>query len=691
MPVSVADLANLRDIGGHARGAISVSPDGRWVAFQLQTPKVSEETYALAWMAVSGESGSAAQRIARGGDLMLNPDLAARTNGNRPETRAQWSPDSEAFAYLLRRRGRTHIWLSKPIGKGQTRLTAGTGDVIDFQWASDGSKLYFRKGLDKTQAMAGLVEEGARGFLFDERFDVKVTQHPFQRVCSFEERQINAVALTRACEPALWVYDFKNRSERPATEEIGYEHQRQGSPPPAAISDRSPQKLRQWQAFDQYAWLENEEPETYAGNYAPLTLYALIEGKIHRCAAEPCRGYNLRGHQDLWWRQDGQEIIFLRRDGASHSKTGLYAWAPAADKLRRIFQSDDWLSDCAPADDRLVCLYESWTKPRSIVSVSLKDGAVTVLYDPNPIFAGRRFSTIEKLEWEDAYGNASHGHLVYPIDYEAGRAYPLVIITYQSRGFLRGGVGDEYPIHPLAAEGFFVLSHEMPFDLELVARAKQPNGPLYEDLYIRRSVLSSQKKIVRNLVNRGLIDPERVAITGLSEGASQTQYGLTHSAIFTVGIASGVFFSPGSYYVMNEKSREFWRLLLNGSPDDVNSSWRELSMGLNADLVHAPLSDKELLGTIENFARLQDALKAVEMYVFPDEHHIKWRPDHRLAIYRRNVQWLKFWLQGEEVDDPLDPQQYSRWRKMRDEQCVQLMGDDAPWYCKDGEVNLTAH
>lgn len=137
---------------------------------------------------------------------------------------------------------------------------------------------------------------------------------------------------------------------------------------------------------------------------------------------------------------------------------------------------------------------------------------------------------------------------------------------------------------------------------------------------------------------------------------------------------------------MDEKARHWWRDL-GGSPDDPDSVTHIRSVGLNADRVDAPLlinvSDEELLGSVENVARLKDANKPVEMYVYPGEHHIKWRPEHRLAVYRRNIQWLNFWLLDEEVDEPIDPDQYSRWRKMRDEQCTRLKDKkDVPWYCR---------
>ena len=76
------------------------------------------------------------------------------------------------------------------------------------------------------------------------------------------------------------------------------------------------------------------------------------------------------------------------------------------------------------------------------------------------------------------------------------------------------------------------------------------------------------------------------------------------------------------------------------------------------------VSDTELSHALFDHVLLKDEQHPVEMYVFPDELHIKYHPVHRYNIYRRNVQWMKFWLQGKSVDDPLDSNQYKRWSKL---------------------------
>lgn len=57
-------------------------------------------------------------------------------------------------------------------------------------------------------------------------------------------------------------------------------------------------------------------------------------------------------------------------------------------------------------------------------------------------------------------------------------------------------------------------------------------------------------------------------------------------------------------------------------------------------------SDDELRGAVSSYTALEQAGKPVALYVFPNEHHVKWQPAHRLAAYERNLRWFDFWLLG---------------------------------------------
>ena len=62
---------------------------------------------------------------------------------------------------------------------------------------------------------------------------------------------------------------------------------------------------------------------------------------------------------------------------------------------------------------------------------------------------------------------------------------------------------------------------------------------------------------------------------------------------------------------------------------------------------------------------LRELKKPVEMFIYPNELHIKNQPKHRYEIYQRNVDWMKFWLKGEEDPDPAKAEQYRRWGELR--------------------------
>ena len=61
------------------------------------------------------------------------------------------------------------------------------------------------------------------------------------------------------------------------------------------------------------------------------------------------------------------------------------------------------------------------------------------------------------------------------------------------------------------------------------------------------------------------------------------------------------------------------------------------------------LADREYLMALPSFTALRQANRPAALYVYPDEHHSRWHPAHRLASYRRSLAWFDFWLRPEAV------------------------------------------
>ena len=80
--------------------------------------------------------------------------------------------------------------------------------------------------------------------------------------------------------------------------------------------------------------------------------------------------------------------------------------------------------------------------------------------------------------------------------------------------------------------------------------------------------------------------------------------------------------------------------------------------------MHMP--DGEFIGSLGFITAMEAHDNPIEAYVFQDEYHTKYWPQHRKAVYERNVDWLNFWLRDEESNDPLLEARNQRWRKFRE-------------------------
>jgi len=272
------------------------------------------------------------------------------------------------------------------------------------------------------------------------------------------------------------------------------------------------------------------------------------------------------------------------------------------------------------------------------------------------------------IDWTNKYGIHEFGYLVKPTNHKLGVHYPLVVVTEDCRGFLRGGQGHEYPIQVFAANGFAVLCS----GLLAGARRVPPSGNFEETLMRWKVPMASLETATKMLTDMGVVDPRRKGLTGLSYGAEVTSFTISHSDLFQAAItSSGSGRDPIFYYFANNFwHQQFVQWGLGGIPEGKTSkSWQELSPALNAERVKAPLliqsADSEYLLGLQFYTALKELDKPGEFFIYADEGHIKNHPKHRFEIYERNLDWFNFWLQDKEDPDRAKADQYTRWRELK--------------------------
>jgi dipeptidyl aminopeptidase/acylaminoacyl peptidase len=263
-------------------------------------------------------------------------------------------------------------------------------------------------------------------------------------------------------------------------------------------------------------------------------------------------------------------------------------------------------------------------------------------------------------------GDNWYAYLVKPLDYVPDTKYPLIVTTYRSGDyFLRGASGNENPIQVYAAKGFVVLS----FDVGFLRNTR--TGDFADKIVDWASPVASIETAVQQLVDAGLVDPLRVGIAGFSHGEVIGGYAITHTNLFHA--ASGAETYDPCFYALGGEvwHRQFTNWGLVGGPEvNTKAHWQEISLSANADKIRTPIlqntSDTEYLAYLPTYRALRDLGKPMELYIYPNELHVRNQPKHRLEIYERNVDWFSFWLKNEEDEDLAKAAQYVRWKAMRE-------------------------
>jgi len=650
-PLVPEDLVRLRDIGPvdpnqQYGGLFSVSPDGKHAAFQLRRADPVTNSYCLAMIVVDLRAGGKAVVVDRGGTfLRLRYDFRGKArfpSGFADPVTPRWSPDGKWLVFRKRDGAAVQLWRVMADGSASAPVTESRDDIDDFRISADGRSIVYASRPGFREASADIEREGLSGFHYDDRFAPSASTRPF---------------VPAPVARLVTVLDIAASTTRPAT------------PAEARMLDQPVMQEGNWtearSAAGARAFLQVPVPTLYPSRGR---LAATIGGRVLACDASECRDASFP-----WWV--GDTVRFIRREGWAGGATAVYAWRPGAPQVRLLYRTEDLLLSCVPTDGKLTCLREGATQPRRLERLDLKSGRRELVFEPNPEFADLRLGRVERLYLRNRFGIASFADLVLPVGYVPGRRYPLVAVQYTSRGFLRGGTGDDYPIQAFANRGFAVLSFDRPAIIGLKAA---PDLIAIErmnlrDFVDRRSILDSLEVAVRTVIARGIADPARIGITGLSDGASTAGFALLHSRLFSAYAMSSCCWDTNLAMRFGPAAAsEFYAMGYPKATDDsaaARAFWQQIALSPNAQNIRAPIlaqvADDELLSALQSFTALRELDRPIDLFVFPDEHHVKWQPAHRLAVYTRALDWFDFWLNG--IAAPGREVEVGRWQKMRAE------------------------
>lgn len=312
--------------------------------------------------------------------------------------------------------------------------------------------------------------------------------------------------------------------------------------------------------------------------------------------------------------------------------------------------------------------------PPALYAVENTTGREKLIKDLNPQLRKElTLGRVELVHWKAADGRPWTGLLYYPVHYEQGHRFPLVIQThgYSAKDFnLDGGFATMFAAQPLANRDIAVLQINAPDD-DMADVDGTPREP--------EAAMAGYEGAIQEFTKDGLVDPDKVGVVGFSRTGWHVEYALTHSK-FRFAAAEVADNMDGSYVqnALSEYTSPSELEADNGSiPIGIGlETWLRVAPGFNTDKIHTPLRmeidsapfTSSVLDMWEIFNNLRYLRKPVELFVIPDiEHgvHILQNPAQRLASQGATVDWFRFWLKGEEDPNPAKAEQYARWRELR--------------------------
>lgn len=658
---SPRELVEVVDISGPV-----VSPNGRNVAFRIEQASIERNSYDTFWFVQDMEGNGAPSRVGDAGT-----PLRDSAGVSRPAA-ATWSPDGRWIYYRALIDGRIDVWRASRDGSGTGPVTRDPADVRGFILSDDGLTCLYRIGATRQDILAAEQVEYDRGIRIHEA--TPVGQNLFrsgniegrlatQRLGSW----FNRVPLL-ADVPDRWkAADTSNG----ATSELAPS----AIPPePQGVDDLGEVLPGAWKvAYDPVG--DRTAVLTRTGDaqgllQAPDVELVVLVGRNarspRRCRDQSCTNQEITG---IRWRPDSDDVLFTVTDSGQGLAQSIFRWNVVSGEVRLVTRSDgllgggrDMFSSCGVSAVALACVAAEADGPPRLERIDLETGDRRVLFDPNAALARKIAQLVQPrlLRWTDAAGHRFSGQF-FPASGSGDVPSPLFVTYYHCSGFVRGGLGDEWPLATLAARGISALCiNAAPYRLDAIERYG-----------LARSAVESAVDL---LAGTEAIDRRKVGMGGLSFGTEATFWTLVHSDLLAAASVSSPGISELYYLLGSLRGSAFFTGLRNywqaGEPDETPKQWQALSPTRNLDKITAPilmqLPEQEYMHSLDYAIPLIRNHRA-DVYVFPHAPHQKFQPRHKLSAYERNVDWFRFWLLDEEDPHPAKVGQYAHWRLMRSE------------------------
>lgn len=298
-----------------------------------------------------------------------------------------------------------------------------------------------------------------------------------------------------------------------------------------------------------------------------------------------------------------------------------------------------------------VYVYREQSYDQSPRIVSFKNGVNKVLFESNSHDKNFNQGKVELISFSNSNGDKLQGLLYYPVNYEVGKKYPMIINVYsQIVNSLQ-----EYCIPTVYNATGFNVKHFVQQNYFVLL----PDVKYYEG-ETGNSALDCVVAANNAVVKTGIIDAKRIGLIGHSFGGFETNYIITKTKIFAAAVSGAGISDMVSWYFGNSKSLnipELWRSesqqwRIGKSIFEDKELYLKNSPILYADNVTTPLLS--WVGKMETnlpyeqsllfYNALRRAKKKNVLLVYPKEEHVIVNKENQMDLTKRITDWFDSYL-----------------------------------------------
>lgn len=635
--MTLEQIASLKQVG-----QVVVSPDGQYIAYTRVVPRrPGHDSDGGAWVELHVIDAQGESRPFITGEVRIG-QLA-------------WMPDSSAVTYVSRREGDAQSALYRiPVtgGESERLATIGTG-VVSYDLSPDGRSIALIGTEPDDEALVSERNKGFTQIVFEE--DWKPRRLWIKPIGGEPEMVAVEGSVQRAhWSPAGDRLAIAVTPRQLVDDSLMFQRVRIISPDGSELGRvDNPGKL------GPMAWSPDGR---HLALIATVSVHDTREGRLLVVGADGGEWTKLlpglEGH--IWhvdWAADDR-LAFISYEGVEARLATIAA--DGSDEQTVMLETGLIFESLSVANaGRMAVRVSTPTHPPEVYAFD--DGDAQRLTDSNPWLADVPMARQELLRYDAADGLMIEGLLIWPLDYREGQQYPLIVVAHggpeahYSNGWL---TGYNQPAQHAAAQGYFLFypnyrgSTGRGVEFALTSQGR-PAAEEFSDIVDG----------VDELIERGLVDPDRVGITGGSYGGYASAWAATYyserfaAAVMNVGLSDkiamlGTSDIPEELYLVHYLTWpwEDWDMYRKASPIYYVTQAQTPILILHGDA--DPRVDPTQSKILYRYLVLQDNPPPVRLILYRGEGHGNARAASRWDYSLRLMRWMDHYLKGPGGEKP---------------------------------------